>query len=56
LNAGVFYSFEQHYTVKFMVYNLSDQHNLVNDVPFYGNDFITRVPPRSYDLSISGKF
>jgi len=56
LNAGVFYSFEQHYTVKFTVYNLTSQHNLINDVPFYGNDFITRVPPRSYDLNISGKF
>jgi outer membrane receptor protein involved in Fe transport len=56
LNTGIFYSFEQHYTVKFTVYNLTDQHNLINDVPFYGNDFITRVPPRSYDLNISGKF
>jgi outer membrane receptor protein involved in Fe transport len=56
LNAGVLYSFERHYTVKFTVYNLTDQHNLINDVPFYGNDFITRVPPRSYDLNISGKF
>jgi outer membrane receptor protein involved in Fe transport len=56
LNAGVFYSFQQHYTVKFTVYNLTSQQNLINDVPFYGNDFITRVPPRSYDLNISGKF
>jgi outer membrane receptor protein involved in Fe transport len=56
LNAGIFYSFQQHYTVKFTVYNLTDQNNLINDVPFYGNDFITRVPPRSYDLNISGKF
>jgi outer membrane receptor protein involved in Fe transport len=56
LNAGVFYSFQQHYTVKFTIYNLTSQHNLINDVPFYGNDFITRVPPRSYDLNINGKF
>ena len=35
-----------HYTVKFTVYNLTDQHNLTNDMPFYGNDFITRQPPR----------
>jgi outer membrane receptor protein involved in Fe transport len=56
LNAAVFYNFLQHYTVKFTVYNLTDQHNLINDVPFYGNDFITRVPPRSYDLNISGRF
>ena len=56
LNGGVFYGFAQHYTVKFMIYNLTSQHNLINDVPFYGNDFITRVPPRSYDLTLSGRF
>jgi outer membrane receptor protein involved in Fe transport len=42
LNAAVFYSF-QNYTVKFTVYNLTDRHNLTNDIPFYGNDFITRA-------------
>jgi outer membrane receptor protein involved in Fe transport len=56
LNAGLFYTFQEHYTVKFMIYNLTDQHNLINDYPFYGNDFLTRVPPRSYDLTLSGKF
>jgi outer membrane receptor protein involved in Fe transport len=55
LNTAAFYSFQK-YTVKFAIYNLTDQHNLTNDVPFYGNDFLTRQPPRSYDLSISGKF
>lgn len=55
LNTAAFYSFQQ-YTVKFTIYNLTDQHNLINDIPFYGNDFLTRVPPRSYDLTISGKF
>jgi outer membrane receptor protein involved in Fe transport len=56
LNAAVFYGFLEHYNVKFAVYNLTDRHNLQNDYPFYGNDFITRVPPRSYDLTVSGKF
>jgi len=56
LNAGVFYTYAQRYTLKFMVYNLTSRHNLVNDYPFYGNDFLTRVPPRSYDLTLSGKF
>jgi outer membrane receptor protein involved in Fe transport len=56
LNAAAFYSFQQHYTVRFSIYNLTDRHNLINDFPFYGNDFLTRVPPRSYDLSLSGKF
>jgi outer membrane receptor protein involved in Fe transport len=54
LNAALFYSY-QTVTVKFTVYNLTDRHNLTNDYPFYGNDFLTRVPPRSYDLTISGK-
>jgi hypothetical protein len=56
LNAAVFYSFQQHYMVKFSIYNLTDRHNLINDFPFYGNDFLTRVPPRDYDLTISAKF
>ena len=56
LNAAAFYNFQQHYTVKFSIYNLTDRHNLINDFPFYGNDFLTRVPPRAYDLTISAKF
>jgi hypothetical protein len=55
LNAAAFYSFQK-YTVKFSIYNLTDRHNLENDYPYYGNDFLTRVPPRSYDLTLSGKF
>jgi outer membrane receptor protein involved in Fe transport len=55
LNTAAFYSFQK-YTLKFSIYNLTDRANLINDIPFYGNDFITRVPPRSYDLSLSGKF
>jgi len=56
LNAGVFYNFAQHYSAKFEVYNLTDNRNLLNDQGFYGNDFLTRQPPRSYDLTVSGKF
>jgi outer membrane receptor protein involved in Fe transport len=56
LNAGVFYTYADRYTIKFMVYNLTDQHNLINDYPYYGNDFLTRVPPRSYDLTLHAKF
>jgi outer membrane receptor protein involved in Fe transport len=56
LNAAVFYSFLQNYTVKFAIYDVTDRHNLQNDYPFYGNDFLTRLPPRSYDLTLSGKF
>ncbi len=55
LNAAVFYTFEN-YTFKFSIYNLTSEHNLINDIPFYGNDFLTRVPPRSYDFTFSAKF
>jgi len=56
LNAGVFYTFEEHYTVKFTSYNLTSRHNVEPDYSYYGNDFLTRQPPRSYDLTFSGKF
>ena len=56
LNAGVFYSFLQHYTARLMVYNVANRVNWVNDNPFYGNDFLTRQPPRSFDLTLTGKF
>jgi outer membrane receptor protein involved in Fe transport len=56
LNAGIFYTFAQHYTARFEIYNLTDNRNLLNDQGFYGNDFLTRQPPRSYDLTVSGKF
>jgi outer membrane receptor protein involved in Fe transport len=55
LNSAVFYSF-QRYQVKFSVYNLANKRNLTNDVPFYGNDFITRQPPRDFDLSVTARF
>jgi outer membrane receptor protein involved in Fe transport len=55
LNSAVFYSFQK-YLVKLSIYNMTNARNLTNDVPFYGDDFITRQPPRSYDLYISAKF
>jgi outer membrane receptor protein involved in Fe transport len=55
LNTAVFYTFLDHYTVKFEVYNLTDQKNLLNDQGFYGNDFLTRLPTRSYDLTFTAK-
>jgi outer membrane receptor protein involved in Fe transport len=56
LNAGVFYSFLEHYTARLMVYNVANRVNWLNDNPFYGNDFLTRQPPRSFDLTLTGKF
>lgn len=54
-NGAAFYSW-MNYMVKFSIYNLANRRNLTNDIPFYGNDFLTRSPPRDYDLSISAKF
>jgi outer membrane receptor protein involved in Fe transport len=56
INTAAFYTWQEKYTVKFTIYNLTDRHNLTNDYPFYGNDFLTRDPPRSFDLTLSGKF
>ncbi len=55
LNGAIFYKY-QNYMAKFSIYNLTDRHNLTNDIPFYGNDFITRQPPRDFDLSVTAKF
>jgi hypothetical protein len=55
LNASTFYTFEN-YTIKLSIYNVTDRVNFVNDIPFYGNDFIQRLPPRSFDLRLTGKF
>jgi outer membrane receptor protein involved in Fe transport len=54
-NAAGFYSF-RNYQVKLSIYNLANRRNLTNDIPFYGDDFLTRQPPRDYDLNISAKF
>jgi outer membrane receptor protein involved in Fe transport len=55
LNAAVFYTYQK-YTAKFSVYNVTDRHNLTNDIPFYGNDFLTRQPPTDFDLTLSARF
>ena len=56
VNAGAFYTFLEHYTARLMIYNVANRVNWVNDNPFYGNDFLTRQPPRSFDLTLTGKF
>jgi hypothetical protein len=52
VNGGIFYGVSN-YRIKFTVYNMTNQRNLTNDAPYNGNDFITRQPPRDYDLSFS---
>jgi outer membrane receptor protein involved in Fe transport len=56
LNTAVFYNFATHYMVKFTIYNVTDRRNLLNDQQYYGNDFLTREPARSFDLVFTGKF
>jgi outer membrane receptor protein involved in Fe transport len=56
LNTAAFYTWGGHYTVKFTIYNATDQRNLLNDQQYYGNDFLTREPARSFDLVFTGKF
>jgi len=54
LNASAFYKY-RNYEFKFSIFNVTDRRNLTNDIPFYGNDFITVNPPRSYAISIKAK-
>ncbi len=44
------------YTFKVAVYNVTSHRNWTNDYPYYGNDFITRDPPRSFDFSVKYRF
>ena len=56
INTSVFYNFMKDYQVKLSIYNLTNQRNLMNDAPIYGNDFITVLPPRSFGLMFKAKF
>jgi len=55
LNAAIYYDFGR-YQIKLSGYNITNQHNLINDYSFYGNDFITRVTPASVDLTLKARF
>ncbi len=55
LNAAIYYDFGR-YQIRLSGYNITNQHNWVNDYSFYGNDFITRVTPASVDLTIKARF
>jgi outer membrane receptor protein involved in Fe transport len=54
-NVAAFYSW-RNYTAKVSIYNVTNEKNFTNDIPFYGNDFITVQPPRSYDLTLNARF
>ena len=55
LNLATTYDYKG-YTFKLAIYNATDHRNWTNDYPYYGNDFITRDTPRSYDFSIKYRF
>jgi len=55
MNGSVFYDISKQYQVKLSVSNLTNQRNVYNDIPFYGNDFITVGTPRSYGLTFRAK-
>jgi len=54
-NASMYYDFSKKYQVRLSIYNLTNQRNIYNDIPFYGNDFITVGPPRSFGLTFKAK-
>ena len=54
-NAALYYDFSKKYQLRFSVYNMTNQRNLYNDIPFYGNDFITISQPRTFSLSFKAK-
>ena len=55
VNGSIFYDISKNYQLKFSISNLTNQRNVYNDIPFYGNDFITVGTPRSYGLMIKAK-
>jgi hypothetical protein len=55
MNAAIFYQFQK-YTVTLSVYNLTDQINWQAAPTYYGNDFLVRNDPRTYEIRLQAKF
>ena len=55
LNAAVYWDVGR-YEFKLAGNNITNQRNLVNDNPFYGNDFVTVLPPTSVNFTMKVKF
>jgi len=55
MNASVFYQWS-HYTLTFSLYNLTDQHNWESAPAFYGNDFLVRSDPITFEVRLQAKF
>jgi outer membrane receptor protein involved in Fe transport len=54
-NASVFYEFGK-YTITASIYNLTDQRNWQPSPGYYGNDFLVRSDPRTYEIRLQAKF
>ena len=55
MNASVFYQWS-HYTLTFSLYNFTDQLNWESSPAFYGNDFLVRSDPRTFEVRLQAKF
>jgi hypothetical protein len=52
-NGAVFYQFGKS-TLTLSVYNLTDRRNWQPSPPYYGNDFLVRSAPRTFELRLQG--
>ena len=55
MNASIFYEWKN-YTVTASVYNFTDQLNWNSAPTFYGNDFLVRNDPRTFEVRLQAKF
>jgi hypothetical protein len=55
MNASVFYQWS-HYTLTLSLYNFTNQINWESAPSFYGNDFLVRSDPRTFEVRLQAKF
>jgi hypothetical protein len=55
MNTAIFYQWS-HYTITLSVYNFTNQLNWESAPAFYGNDFLVRSDPRTYEIRLQAKF
>jgi outer membrane receptor for monomeric catechols len=54
-NAALFYEWNK-YTLTFSIYNITDRSNWSPSPFFYGNDFLVRSDPRTFEVRLMAKF
>jgi hypothetical protein len=55
MNAAIFYEWS-HYVLTASVYNFTNQINWESAPTFYGNDFLVRSDPRTFEIRLQAKF